>query len=350
MRIGVYALAKNNADTVDRWADSTTGADVVVVTDTGSTDETVAMLRRHGISVVESRIMPWRWDVAHTQALNNLPGDVDVCIRLDLDEVLVPGWRAIIEAAWAEGTTRILHGYEWGPGVQFKHDRVHSRDGYRYTAATHEGLVRWTGEERTVRIPDLLIVQHRGDREPGRRESDLALLRTAVAEAPHDARMHWYLARELDYADTSAEAADVYRQYLLLPGGSNTERAHACRRLSILVPHEARHWLMRAFVQSPGEPDAACRLAYDCRSKGNHAGAFYWGSFAIQAKPESMTHASEAEAYGPIPWVWTAEAAIECHRFADAGRIARDGLRRFPDEKRLAEIAVQFTDTAGPER
>lgn len=350
MRIGVYGLAKNNADTADRWADSTTGADVVVVTDTGSSDGTIAALRAHGITVVESRILPWRWDVAHTQSLNNLPGDVDICVRLDLDEVLVPGWRSLVEAAWREGTTKLRHRYEWGPGVQFDLDRFHCRDGYRWTGATHEGLVRWVGEERTVVVPDLLIVQAAREREPGRRESDTALLRTACAETPDDARMRWYLARELDYAGLQEEAAAEYKRFLALPGGWSTERAHACRQLSLLDPGEARHWLMRAFIQAPAEPEAACRLAYDCRDKGDPAGALYWGSLAIQARPEARTHASEMEAYGPTPWVWTAEAAIGCRRFDDAGRIARDGLRRFPGHERLAAIAADFSPTDGPER
>jgi hypothetical protein len=353
LRIGVYALAKNVAGFVDRWEESCREADVRVVTDTGSEDDTVGRLERLGVSVVRSSIVPWRWDDAHTQSLNNLPADVDVCIRLDMDETLVPGWRPIVEAYFAAGDEaphKLTHRYQWGPGVQFSLDRVHVRDGYRWTGATHEGLVRWRGEERRRWCNDLLIVQDRGERESGRREQDLALLRTAVEEAPSDVRMRWYYARELDYADDHAAAVDAYKHFLALPGGANTERAHACRRLSILLPLEARNWLHRAFVESPQEPDAACRLCWDCRTKGDDAGAFHWGCYAIQARPEAQQHASEPQAYGPEPWVWTAEASVGIARYDDAGRIARDGLRKFPGHQRLEEIAAKFPFNEGPER
>jgi hypothetical protein len=178
----------------------------------------------------------------------------------------------------------------------------------------------------------------------------LALLRTAVEEAPSDVRMRWYYAREIDYADDHAAAVDAYKHFLALPGGANTERAHACRRLSILLPLEARNWLHRAFVESPQEPDAACRLCWDCRTKGDDAGAFHWGCYAIQARPEAQQHASEPQAYGPEPWVWTAEASVGIARYEDAGRIARDGLRRFQGHQRLEEIAAQFPLNEGPER
>lgn len=353
MRIGVYGLAKNSADYVARWEASCRDADVRVITDTGSTDDTVARLEAAGVQVVRSSIVPWRWDVAHTHAMNNLPPDVDLCIRLDMDEALCDGWRQIVEAAAAADPmpTKIRHQYEWAPGINFELDRVHARDGYRYIGATHEGLVRWKGEDRTARISSVLITQLPREREESRRDSDAELLEIAIREMPHDARMRWYLSREYDYAGRRDDAVASYKVYLAMPGGSRTERAHACRQLSLLEPQEARNWLLRAFVESPQEPEAACRLGWDCRAKGDHAGAFYWLCFAIQCTPEWQSHASDAEAYGPLPWSWAAEAAFGIRRLADAGRIARDGLRRFPGNDSLAKLAQAYGyDCDGPER
>jgi hypothetical protein len=357
MRIGIYALAKNAAQFVDRWHASTAGADVCVVTDTGSVDGTDSLLASRGVTVVPARIVPWRWDVAHTQSLNALPPDLDLCIRLDMDETLVSGWRDLVERLAVERDglrpTKIRHLYQWAPGVTFALDRVHSRDGYRYTGATHEGLVRWHGEERTACTNELLIVQDRGEREPERPDSDRMLLEVAVRESPQDARMRWYFARELDYASDPRAVAE-YLTFLSLPGGSFHERAHACRQMSLLCPSEARHWLMKAFVEAPAEPEAACRLAWDCRSKKDFAGTFYWGSFAIQANPELCSHASDPSAYGPLPWLWTAEAAMQTGQYANAGRIARDALRRFPGDARitaLVDLAGAFpANEPGPER
>ena len=50
-RICVYAICKNEEAFVHRWMDSMAEADSVVVTDTGSTDETVERLRARGATV-----------------------------------------------------------------------------------------------------------------------------------------------------------------------------------------------------------------------------------------------------------------------------------------------------------
>ena len=108
---------------------------------------------------------------------------------------------------------------------------------------------------------------------------------------------------------------------------------------------------MQGFLEAPAEPEAACRLAFDARVKDDPAGAFYWGCFAIQADPGLRSHASEGDAYGPTPWVWTAEAAAKIGQCCNAGKIARDGLKRFPGDAKLAELAGVFPAADdGPER
>ena len=56
MKVCIYAICKNEAQFVDRWMDSMGEADCVVVTDTGSTDDTVERLRRRGAAVYSETI------------------------------------------------------------------------------------------------------------------------------------------------------------------------------------------------------------------------------------------------------------------------------------------------------
>ena len=63
MRIAVYAICKNESQFVDRWMDSMSEADQVVVLDTGSTDDTVERLKKRGAQVTVELISPWRFDV-----------------------------------------------------------------------------------------------------------------------------------------------------------------------------------------------------------------------------------------------------------------------------------------------
>ena len=75
-------------------------ADQVVVLDTGSTDETPALLRRRGALVYEETISPWRFDTARNRSLELVDEDADLCVCTDLDEPFRPGWRSALEQVW----------------------------------------------------------------------------------------------------------------------------------------------------------------------------------------------------------------------------------------------------------
>ena len=106
MKICVYAICKDEAQFVSRWVDSMSEADEIYVLDTGSTDQTVALLKERGVIVEQKVITPWRFDVARNESLKLVPEDCDVCVCTDLDEVLEPGWRQVIEKLWKKGLTR----------------------------------------------------------------------------------------------------------------------------------------------------------------------------------------------------------------------------------------------------
>lgn len=101
MKIWVYAIAKNERKFCDRFMASCAGADGVSVLDTGSNDGTPERLHELGADVGVVTVSPWRFDTARNIALEMVPDDVDVCVSLDLDEVLSPGWREDLERDWA---------------------------------------------------------------------------------------------------------------------------------------------------------------------------------------------------------------------------------------------------------
>jgi hypothetical protein len=86
LRIHIYAIAKNEAAFAARFAASCEGADGIHVLDTGSTDDTVAILRAHGVHVEVAEVRPWRFDLARNLSLELVPDDADVCLSIDLDE------------------------------------------------------------------------------------------------------------------------------------------------------------------------------------------------------------------------------------------------------------------------
>lgn len=104
MKIAVYTITKNEEQFIKRWADSCADADHRLIVDTGSTDNTVSEAIASGCSVASIAIKPWRFDDARNAALALLPEDIDYCIALDADEVLVPGWRQALEKVAADVT------------------------------------------------------------------------------------------------------------------------------------------------------------------------------------------------------------------------------------------------------
>jgi hypothetical protein len=342
MRIAVYALAKNERKHVEEWAASCVDADFRVVTDTGSTDGTAEALMERGVTVRTGYVCPWRWDDAHNLSLGHVPPDADVCIRLDLDERLQPGWRQAIERAWTGDVNNLRYHYVWSwapdgsEGLTFHCDRVHSRRGFRWAQATHEGLVCWTGDKRQAWAEGLAIHHHR---DAGKKHvTDLTLLEVAVREAPHDARAQWYLAREMDYAGMP-EAADAFRKYLGMDGGQATERAYAERSLYRLTGDEQH--LHNAATEAPGEPDGWERLAFVNYQRREWRSVAGFAQQAIQS-PGPATHCTD-------PHVPTkardllAVALWELGRRDEALRWASEAAARWPDDPRLANNVAAMT-------
>lgn len=335
LKIGVYALAKNERKHVADWAASCADADVRVVTDTGSTDGTVEALAEQGVTVCTGSVVPWRWDDAHNLSLYHLPADVDVCVRLDLDERLQPGWRDALERAWDGEHNCLRYRYVWSwkpdgsPGMVFYADRVHARQGFRWSSPTHEGLLCWTGEKRQKFVDGLEIHHHR---DAGKKhKTDLSLLRVAVRETPHDARSWWYLAREMEWAGDAAAAA-TFTHYLTMPGGTQTERSYAYRALFRLTDDE-RH-LHCAAREAPQEPDAWQQLAFRHYQRQEWRECHAFAVQAINASGES-THATDPDATTRA-YDLAAVAAWHLGQRPEALQFAREAVRRCPADPRLA--------------
>lgn len=335
MKIGVYALACNEEKHAAAWAESCREADVRVVTDTGSTDGTVAALEAAGVTVARGAVVPWRWDDAHNLSLHHLPADVDVCVRLDLDERIQPGWRQAIERAWTGDVNNLRYRYVWSwkspgvPGLVFHSDRVHARRGFRWTSATHEGLCCWSGE-KVFAFADGLEIHHHRD-QGKKHKTDLELLRVAVREAPHDPRARWYLAREMEWAGLP-EAAATFLAYLKMPYGQPTERAYAFRALYRLTGDE-RH-LHAAAREVTGEPDAWQQIALCHYRREEWRECHAFAMQAVNADGE-LTHATNPDARTRA-YDLAAVAAWNLGQKPEALRLAREALRGSPEDPRLS--------------
>lgn len=259
-KICVYAICKNEEKFVERWMNSMKEADYVVVLDTGSTDQSKKKLEEMGAIVKVEEIRPWRFDVARNHSLDLVPKDVDICVCTDLDEVFEAGWRQKLEDAWKPETTRARYNYNWSfdeygnPAVNFYIEKIHKREGYRWTHPVHE-VLSYDGEESFITLDDM-TVNHYPDQTKSR-SSYLPLLELSVKEDPDDDRNMHYLGREYMYYGRYQEAIDTLKKHLSLKRATwKDERCASIRFIGRCYQYQedfehAEEWFIKATQEAP---------------------------------------------------------------------------------------------------
>ncbi len=261
MKICVYAISKNEEKFVDRWMENVKEADAVYVLDTGSSDNTVKKLKENGAIVKKEIINPWRFDEARNKSLDMVPLDTDICVCLDLDEVIEKGWRKKLEKIWEKDTTRLRYNYNWSfdeygkPAVNFYIEKIHSRNNYKWTHPVHEVLTYLSDNEKFITTDDI-TVNHYPDRNKSR-SSYLPLLELSVKEDPTSDRNMHYLGREYMYYKKWNKSIDTLIRHLNMKNATwKDERCASMRFISRCYINlnrfdEAKMWLDKAISEAP---------------------------------------------------------------------------------------------------
>ncbi|KAL4437776.1 hypothetical protein ABPG77_005688 [Micractinium sp. CCAP 211/92] len=254
-KICVYSIALNEIKNVDAFMDHCEGADVISVADTGSTDGTIEALRVRGATVHNVTLKPFRFDKARNAALAKLPTDCDLCIGIDLDDQLQPGWLEALRDVWAKSWPKpqaVRYRYVWrfeADGVtplgDFLITKVHSRRNWRWNHPAHEAL-EWMGVS-TPRIATVhdMVVHHRPANQQKEcrgscRANYIKLLKLGVEEDPTDSRRSYYYGRELFFDgqwEKVRRAAEWHAQGAGFARRLKTCHSAAAALLGRLLPH-----------------------------------------------------------------------------------------------------------------
>jgi glycosyltransferase involved in cell wall biosynthesis len=270
MSVAVYAIIKNEGAHLDRMLASTKRADDVVIVDTGSTDDSVAIAQGHGATVHHATIVPWRYDTARNMALALVPASIDLCQRLDGDEVLSDNWRDVVDnldpvhCRWQY--RQINHSTSvWGHVMR---DDLHRRHGFFWRNPTHE----WCEgpPDGTTGDATAMWVDHYPDETKVR--YNVEALRTEHHRNPLDHRMAFYYARELLYSGDYVAARRQFWQFLDMPKGWDTERGEAYRHLASIDAFPER-WLWKAIGENALRREPFVDLATLYADKGRWAEA-----------------------------------------------------------------------------
>jgi glycosyltransferase involved in cell wall biosynthesis len=335
-RIAVYTIAKDEEQFVQRWYDSAQDADGLFILDTGSSDGTVAVAESLGVNVEVLTVDPWRFDVARNASLAMVPKDYDWCIALDMDEVLVDGWREMIEGLKPE-VTRPRYKYTWSwkedgsPSLQYGGDKIHRRHLYVWKHPVHEVCYRVDGEDVHGWCP--LEIHHFPDESKSRGQY-FPLLELAVQEDPTNDRNSHYLAREyFNHGIEDKAEAEFIRHLSLESAKWGAERAQSCRYLYKITKDVS--WLLQAVEEAPGRREPLVDLALYYHEVEDWQACLNAAVAALALKERPLEYLTEAFAWGDLPHDLAAIAAYRLGYFHEAKYHGRQAVELAPSEDRL---------------
>lgn len=341
-RIAVYAISKNEAQFVKRFCESAKGADLILIADTGSTDDTAEVAAECGAIVHDICITPWRFDTARNAALALVPRDIDICISLDLDEVLEPGWREEIEKVWKPETTRLRYFFDWGAGIKFLYEKIHARHGYLWHHPCHEYPVPDGRITEVWAQTDKLLVTHHPDPTKSRGQY-LDLLAVSVKEDPRCPRNAFYYARELTFYAKWHEAIAALNKYLAMPEATwPNERCYAYRLLGKCYAElsdyrNAESNFLRACSEAPNTREPWCELAMLYYRQSRWAECYAASQRALGIKDRALVYTCDPAVWGDWPHDLAAISAHHLRMREAAIKHGEAALELSPTNKRLAD-------------
>ncbi|NIA14307.1 MAG: tetratricopeptide repeat protein [Nitrospiraceae bacterium] len=244
--LSIAMIVKNEAGCLGHCLDSVRGvADEIVVCDTGSSDDTMAIARSYGARVLQ---IPWNDDFAEARNRSIAAVTGDWILHLDADEALDPEGagriRALVDAdgggadaievtlanysndmrAWrwvpvgdATPAAREYAGYVGVPLLRlFRNGR-----GFEYCEPVHENITRSVQERNGVIRHEAVLIHHYGyDPKPAKARAKaklyMAIAREKVEARPSDPKA-WYELAELSLgAGDTAVAEEACRKALAL--------------------------------------------------------------------------------------------------------------------------------------
>lgn len=297
-RLSVCMIVKDEAEFIAGALASVEGlADEVILVDTGSQDDTVALAR-----AAKARIFEFEWigdfSAARNASLSHATGDW--ILVLDADERVTAASHSMIRAVMEEETTaaRVVC-----PKIKnYTRDGRYLNDGFSgrlfprrpdlfFSGRVHEEV----GRDRPDIVTDYrldIVLDHLGAdpeviAEKGKDERNIALLEARLAEQPDDLMTWFYLASQHWIAARIEPALEAFLRVLALferdPGRYGLVIRHvpvpysavgATRGLVALSRfEEALDLAYRALARHPDHPDLCYHAAFAALGLGDHEAA-----------------------------------------------------------------------------
>ena len=350
LKIAVYAISKNEAHFIPRFCESAAEADLIVIADTGSDDGLPDVARQYGAVVHDICITPWRFDLARNAALALIPRDVDVCISLDIDEVLQPGWRQEIERVWTGDTTRLRYKFDWGLDIVFYYEKIHARHGYMWHHPCHEYPITDGRITEVWAHTDMLLAVHMPDPTKSRGQY-MDLLELSVKEDPRCPRNAFYYARELSFNERWEQAIEAIEKYLKMPEAAwPNERSYAMRVAGkcwegLGNKQEAEKWYLLAAAEAPNTREPWCQLALLMHHQQRWDECYLYSIRALKIEHRELLYTCDPTTWGHWAHDLASISAWQLGLKDVALAQAKLAVEKSPEDSRLLEN-LKWIETA----
>lgn len=343
-KICIYAICKNEEKNIKEWFNSVKDADSIYVLDTGSTDNSVKILKELGVNVKVKNIKPWRFDVARNESLNLIPKNYQICVCTDLDEVFESGWKEKLINSWDDDITRVRYTYNWSfnkygeVGTMYLHNKIHSRNNYKWVHPVHEVLVP-INEEKEIVCKDI-VLNHYPDRSKSR-SNYLSLLELSVKEDPEDDRNMHYLGREYMYYGRWDDAITILKKHLKLKNATwKDERCASMRFIARCYKEEndiinAKEWYEKAVEEAPYLRESYVEIGYLYYEEKDYLKAYYYLKKGLEIDKKSDSYINEEFAWNGFIYDLLSICAFNLKLYKEALDNAKKVLEKDKDNIRL---------------
>lgn len=242
-------IVKNEAANLPRCLASVAGVvDEIIVADTGSTDESVAVAEAHGARVFH---FTWVHDFARARNAAIDAASSEWVLVLDADEELTPAWKSeigpLLSSATAAAFRVVVENLLPESEISRSSDSpsvrlVRNLPGYRYERPIHE-QIRPTIERLGGEIADTgLRVLHHGylssmAQGASRAARNQALLEQAALRSPRDPWVHFQLGMTAKAMNDHAGALRHLKEAFRFDRGSLDDDARARAHCAIAQIH-----------------------------------------------------------------------------------------------------------------
>ena len=360
--IYIVSIMKNEEAHIKRWyesfKDELEPGDMAVLLDTGSTDKSVKVAKKLGITVYEKTYEDWSFAVARNDLREMLPDQDAWLLSLDLDEILDKGWREKLKTVPME-VNRPRYQYTWNWvekvhkdngevdtdatiklnkfGLQYHGDKIVRRHSHKWVNRVHEVNTPAEGHQEIQGFTELQIRHFADDSKS--RGSYLPLLLKDVEDNPENDRNTYYCARELMYYNRKEESIAMFKRHLELKSATwDAERAFSCRYIARQSPEgswDREKWYLRAVSEWPAGRECWVELAQHYQDTKNWAGMFDAVNRALSIVNRGELYLTEAIMWGWMPHDLCAIAAANLDMMDVAVHQGQIALSFAPDDQRL---------------